>query len=296
MNKTVAIRSGGSALRACMAGALLAWNAAGVAGTPDPGVRPHISAVAPHDPEAFTQGLLADADVWLESLGLYGRSELREVDRRTGRVRRRVPLDRRFFGEGLALWRGHLYQLTWREGICLVYDRETFELQRQFTYPGEGWGLTADENHLYMSDGSATIRVLAPETFTEIRSMEVRGHDGPVRLLNELERVNGEIWANIFQSKRIVRFNPADGRVLGFLDLSHLPLAEDAHPGQDVLNGIAADPDGTSVWVTGKNWKRLYRLEWPPAAPPAPGSPVPGACRPQGCPRDPTGESRFLPR
>ncbi len=231
-------------------------------------VQPRITGSLPHDPQAFTQGLLIDGDTWLESTGQYGQSELREVDRQTGVVRRRVTLDRRHFGEGLALWNDRLYQLTWRERTCIVYDRATFRELKRFPYRGEGWGLTSDGSQLYMSDGSAIIRVMEPEAFSESRRFEVRGPDGPVTGLNELEWINGEIWANIFPTKWIVRFAPVDGQVFGFLDLHHLPPPGDAHPDQDVLNGIAVDPADGSIWVTGKYWERLYRLEWPVTASP----------------------------
>ena len=230
----------------------------------DPIFRPRILASLPHDPEAFTQGLLIDGRYWLESTGRYGRSELREVLRETGEVVRRVPLASRYFGEGLALWQGRLFQLTWRERTAIVYDRETFEEIGRFEYEGEGWGLTSNERYLLMSDGSSRIRVIDPETFMELRRFQVRGAQGPVTRLNELEWINGELWANIFQTNWIVRFEPETGRVLGFLDLHHLPLPEHRTGGEDVLNGIAVDPESGEIWVTGKLWTRLYRLEWPP--------------------------------
>lgn len=229
----------------------------------DPVFRPEILERLPHDPAAFTQGLLIDGPYWLESTGLYGRSELREVRRSDGEVLRRVPISPRLFGEGLALWQGRLYQLTWRERTCIVYDRETFEEIERFRYPGEGWGLTNNDEHLFMSDGTSTIRVLDPLTFREMRRFEVRGVRGAIEKLNEMEWIDGELWANIFETKWIVRFSPEDGRVLGFIDLHHLPLPEDRHPGQDVLNGIAVDPETGGVWVTGKKWKGLYRIERP---------------------------------
>lgn len=234
------------------------------AATPsDPVFRPRILASVPHDPAAFTQGLLIDGEVWLESTGQYGRSELREVDRATGEVLRSVALPPAFFGEGLALFDGKLFQLTWRERTAIVYDRETFQELRRFTYTGEGWGLTNNEEVLFMSNGSSWIRVLDPETFTELRRFQVVGANGPVRMLNELEWISGELWANVFQSNWIVRFEPETGRVIGFVDLHHLPLSEHRHPGQDVLNGIAVDPATGDIWVTGKNWKALYQIEPP---------------------------------
>ncbi len=235
-----------------------------VTASPEPVHRPRIVDSAPHDTTAFTQGLLIDGDRWLESTGLYGRSDLREVDRATGEVLRHVRLDSRYFGEGLALHDGRLYQLTWREQVCFVYDRETFERLDRLPYSGEGWGIAGDGVHLYVSDGSDTIRVMDPRDFSEIRRFQVHGSAGPVKGLNEMAWIDGELWANIFQTKWIVRFAPDDGRVTGFIDLRHLPLPADTHSNQDVLNGIAYDPSERAVWVTGKNWKRLYRLEWPP--------------------------------
>lgn len=226
--------------------------------------RPAVLERRPHDPEAFTQGLLIDGDVWLESTGQYGKSELREVRRRDGKVLRRVALSKDQFGEGLASHGGKLYQLTWREKVCLVYDRETLRRVGTFPYRGEGWGLASDGEFLYMSDGGSVIRVLDPGDFTERRRFQVRRNGVPVDRLNELEWVEGELWANLFQTGYIVRIDPEDGSVVGALDLRELPLPSDRHPGQDVLNGIARDPETGDIWVTGKNWKALYRIEWPP--------------------------------
>jgi len=240
-----------------------AWCLAGVLAAAEVH-RPAILERKPHDPEAFTQGLVLDGPHWLESTGRYGKSELREVDRKTGQVLRSVKLDDRQFGEGLALLNGKLYQLTWREGVCLVWDRETFEPVRTFRYPGEGWGLTTDGTFLYMSDGTPVIRVIDPETFRVQRRITVRDSGRPVDRLNEMEWVNGELWANRFKTNRIVRFDPQTGRVLGYLDFSGLPQVTDWHAGQDVMNGIAKDRDTGEIWVTGKLWNALYRIEWPP--------------------------------
>jgi glutamine cyclotransferase len=230
----------------------------------EPVHQPEVLQRKPHDPEAFTQGLLIDGDFWLESTGRFGKSELRELDRNSGEVKRSQKLPDRYFGEGLALVKGRLYQLTWQAGVCRVWNRETFELIREFNYSGEGWGLTTDGTHLYMSDGSSVIRVMDPETFAEVRRFEVRGSRGAVRNLNEMEWVEGELWANLFETKWIVRFSPRNGRVLGYLDLSHLPLVMDWHGDQDILNGIARDPETGGIWVTGKLWRAFYRIEWPP--------------------------------
>jgi glutaminyl-peptide cyclotransferase len=227
-------------------------------------VRPQILSRKPHDAGAFTQGLLIDGEHWLESTGLYGQSELREVNRKTGKVLRRLALPADQFGEGLALLDGKLYQLTWRAGICRVIDRKTFVLLKVFKFEGEGWGLATDGKVLYLSDGSGVIRVMDPETFTEQRRFRVRGTKGVVEGLNELEWVEGELWANIFGSGLLVRIRPRDGMVLGFVDLRHLPIVMDHRPEQDVLNGIARDPETGDIWVTGKLWQALYRIEWPP--------------------------------
>jgi glutamine cyclotransferase len=229
----------------------------------EPVVRPRILERKPHDANAFTQGLLIEGDLWLESTGLYEKSELREVDRKTGKVLRRDKVPDAYFAEGLALLDGKLYQLTWREGICRVVDRKTFKLLKEFAYSGEGWGLTTDGKLLYMSDGTAIIRVMDPETFKEIRRFRVLGSKGPVADLNELEWVDGEIWANIFQTGFIARIRPRDGQVLGYIDLRHLPIVMDQRPEQDVLNGIARDPETGEIWVTGKFWNALYRIQWP---------------------------------
>lgn len=231
-------------------------------------VRPPILERKPHDPKAFTQGLIIDGPVWLESTGLYGKSDLREVERKTGKILRKQPLPDEYFGEGLTLLDGRLYQLTWRNGVCRVWDRKEFTLLREFNYSGEGWGLTTDGKNLYLSDGTAVIRVIDPETFKEVRRFQVLSTRGPVRFLNELEWVEGELWANIFQTKRIVRIRPRDGKVLGFIDLGHLPIVMDQRVEQDVLNGIARDPETGDIWVTGKLWNALYRIQWPPPSSP----------------------------
>lgn len=228
-----------------------------------PVIQPEIVASVPHDTNAFTQGLLIDGDVWLESTGRYGKSELREVDRATGDVIRRSPLADNLFGEGLALYNGTLYQLTWREGLCILYDRDTFEMTGHFRYEGEGWGLTNCDQWLYMSNGSNQIQVRSPETFRIMQTISVQDHAGDVDQLNELAWIDGEIWANIFQTKEIARIDVDTGKVIEYLQFEHLPLAGDEHPQQDVFNGIAYDPADESIWVTGKKWSKLYQISWP---------------------------------
>jgi glutaminyl-peptide cyclotransferase len=185
------------------------------------------------------------------------------VDKATGKVIRSLPLPDQWFGEGIVQLNGRIYQLTWRSGVCRVVNRNTFQVEKMIRYPGEGWGLTTDGTHLFMSDGTHELRVLAPDTFDEIRRIPVMEGERPVRDLNELEWIDGEIWANLWKTGRVVRIDPATGKVIGGINLSHLPLPEDRWRGQDVLNGIAVDPETGEIWVTGKKWKALYRIEWP---------------------------------
>ncbi len=255
------------------AGWALVWIALSAACSPGPtsGDSPpesfHVARVVaerPHDASAYTQGLVVDRGVWLESTGRYGASDLREVDPENGRILRRVPLAPHLFGEGLALHGGLLYQLTWREGLCIVYERETLREVRRFRYEGEGWGLASDGRNLFLSNGSSTVRVLDPESFAVLRTFRVTGARGPVDRLNELEFVRGELWANVYQTGWIVRIDPLSGHVRGWIDARALPPEADRWEGQDVLNGIALDPEDGGVWITGKWWKKLYRIETPP--------------------------------
>jgi glutamine cyclotransferase len=221
-------------------------------------------AVFPHDPEAFTQGLAFSGGRLYESTGLLGQSSIREVDPRTGAVLRRQALDPDLFGEGLAPWGGALLQLTWRSGVCLVWDVNTFRPVGTFRYPGEGWGLTHDGKRLIMSDGTATLRMLDPATFRETGRLTVRDGARPVGLLNELEWVRGEIFANVLGEDRIARISPATGEVLGWIELGGLLDAE-ARGRADVLNGIAYDAEGRRLLVTGKRWPSVFQVELVPA-------------------------------
>lgn len=218
----------------------------------------------PHDPEAFTQGLLFHQGYLYESTGLHGRSSLRKVEIETGRVVQSVPLPPALFGEGLALWRDRLIQLTWQSGVGLVYDMESFRLLREFRYPGDGWGLAEDGELLIMTDGGASLIFMDPETFEERRRVEVRCGATPVRQLNELEMVRGELLANIFGTDLIVRVSPRSGTVLGWIDLRGLRTALGPVRGPDVLNGIAYDPSQDRLFVTGKLWPKLFELRLKP--------------------------------
>ena len=216
--------------------------------------------VFPHDHQAFTQGLLYHDGFLYESTGLNGRSSLRRVDLETGEIRQRFDLPATYFAEGLALLDRRLYQLTWQSRLGFVYDLDSFQLQRTFNYRGEGWGLTHDGRTLIMSDGTNRLRQLDPETFDVRREIEVLDGDQPVNLLNELEYIRGELWANIWQSDRLVRINPETGRVTGWVNLRGLLPAADRARGVDVLNGIAWDEAGQRLFVTGKLWPKLFEI------------------------------------
>jgi glutaminyl-peptide cyclotransferase len=244
---------------AAVAVGVAAWAQLGANRVP-PAATFRIVAVYPHDPAAFTQGLAIEAGQLYEGTGQYGASTVRRVDLATGRAQKQRALGPRYFGEGIAILGGLLYQLTWQNGAVVVYDLDTFEVERTMQYDGEGWGLTHDGRQLIMSDGSATIRFRDPQTFSVTREIEVRNDDVPVSRLNELEYIDGEIWANIWYDDRIVRISPADGEVLGFIDLGTLYPAS-ARDSEAVLNGIAYDAATKRLFVTGKNWPQLYEIE-----------------------------------
>ena len=219
-----------------------------------------VVAVYPHDPNAFTQGLAIEAGQLYEGTGQYGASMLRRVDLASGRPEKQRALGPQYFGEGIAILGGLVYQLTWQNGVVVVYDLETFEVERTMQYDGEGWGLTHDGRQLIMSDGSATIRFRDPQTFAVAREIEVRAEGAPVPRLNELEYIDGEIWANIWYDDRIARISPANGEVLGFIDLGTL-YPRSARGSEAVLNGIAYDAAAKRLFVTGKNWPQLYEID-----------------------------------
>jgi len=209
----------------------------------------------PHDPAAFTQGLDFDGRTLYETTGLYGESSLRRVDLETGEVLQMRSLAPELFGEGCTVWEDSIIQVTWKAGVGFVYDRETFEVLDQFSYPGEGWGLTTDGDRLILSDGTSYLRFLDPETFEELGRVQVLDHAEPVVRLNELEWVRGQVWANVWQTPNVVRIDPEDGRVLGWIDFSTLTEREP----RGVLNGIATK--GRRVFVTGKRWTHIYEVE-----------------------------------
>jgi glutamine cyclotransferase len=214
----------------------------------------------PHDRGAFTQGLEYRGGFLYEGTGLNGRSSLRKVELESGKVLQEIRLDQSYFGEGITLLDQRIIQLTWRNHRGFVYDPNTFRVIRNFDYPGEGWGLTNDGRQIFMSDGTAEIRCWTSSTFEETRRFTVRDGKLPIESLNELEYVRGEIFANVYQTNRIARISPADGRVSGWIDLSGLLPPTDLAAGADVLNGIAYDSLGDRLFVTGKLWPRLFEI------------------------------------
>ncbi len=224
----------------------------------------HIRARYPHDPTAFTQGLLYHDGFLFESTGLLGASSLRRVDLESGVVRQRRNLDANLFGEGLALWDTTLIQLTWQNQTALRWGLRSFDSLGTFSYATQGWGLTADAARLIMSDGTARLFFRDPQTFALLGEMPVTDSRGEVAWLNELEWIAGEVWANVWRTDDIVRIDPATGRIVGWLDLSGLLTAAEAQAA-DVLNGIAWDAAGGRLFVTGKNWPWLFWIEVVPA-------------------------------
>lgn len=221
----------------------------------------------PHDPGAFTQGLLWRDGFLYESTGLHGRSSVRKVTLETGVPEQERLIDSRYFGEGIVDWKDRLISLTWQGEMGFVFDLGSFERIGEFSYPGEGWALTRDETRIIMSDGTAFLRFLDPETLKETGRIQVMDDGRPVDNLNELEWVKGEVLANIWQTDRIARIDPATGRVTGWIDLAGL-LGEADRAGRqvDVLNGIAYDPAADRLFVTGKLWPRLFEIKLTPKA------------------------------
>ena len=217
--------------------------------------------VYPHDRNAFTQGLVVDNGNFIEGTGLYRRSSLRRVSIETGEILQYHELPRHLFGEGVTIYGKKIIQLTWKSNVGFVYDKDSFKLLREFNYPTEGWGVTCDGTHLIMSDGTANLYFLNPETFEERKWIEVHDNHGAVDRLNELEYINGEIYANVFQSNRIAKINPKTGRVVGWIDLKGILSREDRRAQVDVLNGIAFDAENNRLFVTGKLWPKLFEIE-----------------------------------
>ncbi|MGA2745560.1 MAG: glutaminyl-peptide cyclotransferase [Candidatus Sulfotelmatobacter sp.] len=225
-----------------------------------------IVAVHPHDTTAFTQGLAYHDGFLYEGTGRNGKSSLRKVSIETGEIVQQVNLEPDLFGEGITLLDDKVIQLTWKSGIGFVYDLNSFHLLRRFSYSGEGWGGATDSRELFMSDGTSEIRVLDGETFQEKR--RIRVHDGstPVNQLNELEFVEGQIFANVWHSNRVARISPQTGDVVGWIDLNGLLSPMYRLDPEAVLNGIAYDSVRKRLFVTGKLWPRLFEIRLIPKA------------------------------
>lgn len=236
--------------------------AAGASAVPVYGYR--IVRVYPHDRDAFTQGLVYLNGELYESTGLNGASSVRRVELRSGRVLQRLSLDGKYFGEGLAAWGPNLIQLTFRSNIGFVYDRASLRLRQTFTYAGEGWGLTQDGTRLIMSDGTSVLRFLDPWTLRDQGVLPVRDGGREVAGLNELEFVNGEIFANVWPTDRIARIAAGTGAVTGWIDLAGLLAPADKVAPGSVLNGIAYDAANDRLFVTGKRWTRLFEIKLVP--------------------------------
>lgn len=214
----------------------------------------------PHDRTAFTQGLIFQDGFLYEGTGLRGRSVLRKVELETGNVLQEHRLADWFFGEGVTLWKDKLIQLTWQSYTGFVYDRDSFDLLGEFAYRTEGWGLTHDGIHLIMSDGTANLYFLDPETFEQVRRVTVRDRDTPRDYVNELEYIRGQVYANIWHQDRIAMISPETGRIIGWIELNGL-LTPEERARANVLNGIAYDAQADRLFVTGKFWPKLFEIK-----------------------------------
>ena len=215
----------------------------------------------PHDPAAFTQGLVYLNGALYETTGLNGRSSLRKVALESGQVLQKADLSPDFFGEGMTILGDRIFQITWKNQKGFVYDLATFAVQKEFTYAGEGWGLTTDGKALIMSDGTNQIRFIDPDTFQVLRTINVLYRGQPLTDLNELEYIKGEIFANVWRTNLVVRIDPTTGDLLGVIDFSRLLGPGDYGPDTDVLNGIAYDAAGDRLFVTGKDWPKLFEVQ-----------------------------------
>ena len=214
----------------------------------------------PHDRTAFTQGLFYYNGLLYEGTGQETGSTLREVELNTGKVIRQLNLSAELFGEGITLFKDRIYQVTWRSKVGFIYDRETFSQINKIYYQSEGWGLTTMNDHIVMSDGSNILYIIEPEMFTVVSRLEVYNNEKMVDQLNELEYINGEIWANIWNTDLIARIDPASGKLIGYVDLKGILKDPGTDTSVNVLNGIAFDTEGGRIFVTGKNWPKLFEI------------------------------------
>jgi glutamine cyclotransferase len=253
-------------LRAALASLILLLAAlAGPAFALTPRYSVQIVKTYPHDPAAFTEGLFYLGGSLYESTGRNGQSWIRQVDLATGKPMRQVSIDKRYFGEGIAPWKGSIISLTWQAGTGFVWSQSSLKQLRSFTYSGEGWGMTADAKNLIMSDGTPIIRFLDPVTLKTVRTITVKLDGQPIDQVNELEWVKGELIANVWRTRQLIRIDPKTGKITGIVDLYNLP--EIASPPADedaVANGIAYDAAHDRLFVTGKLWPHLYEVRFTP--------------------------------
>ena len=214
----------------------------------------------PHDVGAFTQGLVYETDIFYESTGGFGESSLRKVDLKTGEILKLYKLDDNYFGEGITLYDNKIFQLTWKSNIGLIYDKDSFNLINKFYYNTEGWGITHNEEHLIMSDGTDRLHFLNPQNLKKVYSIKV--HDGfiPVTKLNELEFIQGEIYANVWKSNKIARICPYTGEINGWIDFKGL-LSPKEYKKAGCLNGIMYDRQSSRIFVTGKMWPKIFEIK-----------------------------------
>ena len=229
----------------------------------DAGVKEYrleVVAEYPHDTGSYTQGLFFHDGQMYESTGLHGKSTFRKVDVETGEALEKLNFDKKYFVEGSVIWNGNLYILTWESRVAFIYDAETLEYRSSWKYPREGWGITTDGKHLIASDGTANLYFM-DENFAQKKKVLVTIEDRPVRFLNELEYIDGKIWANVYTADEIVIIDPKDGRVEGVIDCRELLPKELRTPDTDVLNGIAYDEKTGKIYLTGKNWPKIYEIK-----------------------------------
>jgi len=220
-----------------------------------------IKNVYKHDDRAYTQGLFYYKGFLYEATGLKGESTVRKVKPETGEILRSFAIPKDIFGEGISLYNNKIVQLSWEAGKGFVYDFDSFKQVDEFTYTGEGWGICTDGKYLFMTNGSSQVKVLEAQTYSVVKTFDVYDNEGPVRYLNELEYIDGYIYANIYQYENIVKFDPKTGKVAAYIDLSHILPMNDYKPNTDVLNGIAYDNENKRLFVTGKLWPKLFEIE-----------------------------------
>jgi glutaminyl-peptide cyclotransferase len=214
----------------------------------------------PHDTAAYTQGLVFRDGLLYESTGQYDKSTLRRVELKKGKVKKKIEVPGQYFAEGMTILNDKIYQVTWQSEKGFIYDLKDFKLEREFTYQGEGWGLTNDGQFLILSDGTNQLRFLEPQTFQVTRTVSVFDDKQPLGNLNELEYIRGEIYANVWKTDRIVRLDPQTGRILAWVDLTGLRPEETLNNGENVLNGIAFDEEHDRLYVTGKRWPKIFEI------------------------------------